>query len=224
MEMVQYGMVIDLDRCLGCHTCSVACKSAWQVPSNSGRNWLKRLGPEKTPHGISYTFYPGLCNHCSRPSCVSVCPVAKIPKKFQTRQQEQPPVSLDVAAIWKDPVNGSVQIDQGRCTGCGACVTACPYEAIYLKGDTVGRKVADKCDFCVDRLAVGLPPVCVEACPAEARVFGNVEDANSALGRYLDAGAKGLTTRKIDLGPNVFYAGSRKDIYLLNKTSGPEKK
>ena len=71
---MQYAMVIDLNRCIGCHSCTLACKAEWDIPSDKHRNWVHRLGPSVTPHGIASTYYPGQCNHCQQPVCVEVCP------------------------------------------------------------------------------------------------------------------------------------------------------
>lgn len=220
--MVQYAMVVDLHKCVGCHSCAVACKSEWQVPSEFGRSWVKRLGPDKTPHGMAHTFYPGHCNHCDHPPCVAICPVSKIPKKFEKPSQQA--LSLDVAAIWKDPLNGTVQIDKERCTGCGACVKECPYEAIYINSAIGKNGVADKCSFCLERLAAGFEPACVATCPSEARIFGDLHDPNSLVIKYITRGAQALTSWKVGVGPNVYYMGSKKDMFLLNKTSAPQGK
>lgn len=219
--MVQYGMVIDLHKCVGCHSCSVACKSEWRVPDDFGRSWVKRLGPENTPHGISYTFYPGLCNHCDTPSCVEACPTKKVAKKFEDQDRQQA-MFADVAAIWKDPLTGIVQIDKRRCSGCGACADACPYEAIYINRELGGSGVADKCDFCVERLALGLEPACIIACPVDARVFGDLNDPDSDVRQVKQQGAEGLRSSQIDIGPNVYYLASKKDMYMLKKTSSPQ--
>ena len=73
---MQYGMIIDVDRCVGCHACVIACKAEWEVPAQYDRNWVHRLGPSLTATGMAATYYPGLCNHCKTPPCVPVCPQA----------------------------------------------------------------------------------------------------------------------------------------------------
>ena len=109
--MKQYGMVIDLEKCIGCHACAIACKAEWEVPAEEGRNWLKRLGPANTPHGLASTYYPGLCNHCDHPPCVDICPADTVERTFKdpaTGKQK----TMEVAATWKDPFDGTVQIDK----------------------------------------------------------------------------------------------------------------
>jgi len=218
--LVQYAMVIDLNRCVGCHTCAVSCKNAWQVPSQEGRAWLKRLGPEQTPYGLSYTFYPGLCNHCNHPACVPACPVGKVEKDF-TDPATGNTVTTRVAATWKDPVNGAVAIDRSRCIGCGACVKACPYQARYLRQPDSGRGTADKCSFCVDLPEEGQQPVCVHNCLAGARIFGDLHDPESAVSAALKKGAIRQGAGPKDLEPNVYYIGKPKDIFLLTKKGNP---
>lgn len=215
-------MVIDLNRCIGCHTCSVSCKAEFHVPANQGRCWVKRLGPAKTPEGISHTFYPGLCNQCDKPVCIDPCPVKPIsiqstdPKAGRT-------IKRQVSATWKDHATGIVLIDQQRCIGCGACVDSCPYGARYLNSLVANSIKADKCDFCSDRVAQGAQPFCVETCMGGARFFGDLDDPTSVVTNYIDKGAVSLASSRVSLKPNVFYFGKKKDIFLLQETSTPKK-
>jgi tetrathionate reductase subunit B len=218
--LIQYAMVIDLNRCVGCHSCSVACKAEWNVPAESGRSWLRRLGPDETPYGISYTFYPGHCNHCNEPACVPVCPVEKVSARFENKLNGEREI-LNIAATWKDPFNGTVQIDKKRCIGCGACVDACPYGARYINPNLGKKGVADKCSFCVERLAKGLSPACVQTCLGGARFFGDLNDPDSEVAKYIDKGALALNSNKINTGSNVYYYGNKKDLYLLTETCTP---
>ena len=183
---------------------------------------VKRLGPSTTSAGISHTFYPGLCNQCSKPVCVDVCPVEPIPLP-KKKQRYGRTAELMVSATWKDRSNGIVLIDQEKCIGCGACVDSCPYGARYLNAGSTNSKKADKCDFCSERLAQGLQPFCVETCLGGARVFGDLDDQNSEVSRYIERGAVTLSSWRVNLGPNVFYYGKKKDILLLEETSIPPK-
>jgi len=219
--MVKYAMVVDLERCVGCHTCSIACKSAYDVPDESGRSWVRRLGPEKTPHGVAHTFYPGRCCHCERPRCVPVCPVDKVEKAF-SNPSGKGVTRQEVSAIYRDPLNGTVQVDGGRCTGCGACLRACPYDALYLREGGDGRKIADKCDFCLSLAPKGRPPVCVAACPADALYFGDLDDPQSVVNAYLAKGAEGLASPQVRIGPKVYFWGGEADLYLLKRRAAPK--
>ena len=225
--MSQYGMIIDLEKCVGCHACAIACRAEWEVPVGKDsaererrRNWVKRLGPSKTPQGLASTYYPGLCNHCDKPACVAVCPADKVEATF-TDAKTGATKKMEVAATWKDPFNGTVQIDKERCLGCGACADACPYSARYVNEEE-GDPKADKCTFCVERLAQGLEPACVQTCLARARIFGDLSDPNSEVAKYVQKGAVKLESSKVKIGPNVRYYGNKKDMHLLTTTSTPQ--
>ncbi len=217
--MKQYAMIIDLNRCVGCHACAVACKAEWDVPVDQGRNWVRRLGPANTPFGLAATYYPGLCNHCDKPACVPVCPADPVTRTF-TDPDSGKTVTMEVAATWKDPFNGAVLIDKERCLGCGACADACPYGARYVNEEGDEPK-ADKCTFCVERLAVGLQPACVQTCLAGARIFGDVNDPNSEVAAYIKKGAIRLESAAVKIGPNVRYFGNKRDLHLLATTCTP---
>jgi len=218
--MPQLGLVIDLNRCVGCHTCSVSCRAAWSVPLPHQRNWVRRLGPDNTPYGLAHTFYPGQCNHCEKPECIKVCPVDPAEKYIQD------PVSggsqmIMASALWKNPFTGVVSTDRQRCIGCGACVKACPYDARYL--DTSGpQAIADGCTFCQETPEE--QPVCVQKCMTGARIFGDINDAKSQVAGYIANGAIRLESQDVAIGSNVYYFGPAKDLALLQATSLPEKK
>ncbi len=222
--MSQYAMVIDLNRCVGCHACALACRAEWHVPVQPGyrRNWVKRMGPEMTPEGMSYTFYPGLCNHCDHPVCVEVCPadpVDKVFKDFRTGKTKK----MTVKATYKEPFTGAVLIDKERCIGCGACVEACPYHARYLD-ETLDEPKADKCTFCYERISRGEIPACVKTCIADARIFGDLYDSNSRVHKLVHGGAKRLQSKVVQIGPNVYWVGKPKDLNLLFKHYAPRER
>ncbi len=220
---MQYGMVIDLDKCVGCHACAVACRAEWEVPVPFARNWLRRLGPANTPHGLAATYYPGLCNHCDQPPCVDACPADPMEVTFRDAKTGKTK-TMEVAATWKDPFNGTVQIDKTRCLGCGACRDACPYGARYVNpelADDESEGKADKCTYCMPRVAKGLQPACVQTCLAGARIFGDLDDPNSAVAQYVKKGAVGLTSKNVQIGPNSRYFGSKRDMALL-MTQAPQ--
>ncbi len=226
--MKQYAMIINLDRCVGCHACAVACRAEWQVPTREGyrRNWVRRLGPADTSHGMAFTFYPGLCNHCDSPACVPVCPADTVEKTF-TDPATGKTKTMEVAATWKDPFNGTVQIDQSRCLGCGACRDACPYGARYVNTEVAnedigGEGIADKCTFCMPRVEKGLAPACVQTCITDARIFGVLDDPKSEVAAYVKKGARRLESANVRIGPNVYYFGKPRDLELLDRTSTPQ--
>ncbi|MDD3814681.1 MAG: 4Fe-4S dicluster domain-containing protein [Desulfocapsaceae bacterium] len=222
---MQYGMIIDLERCVGCHACAIACKAEWEVPVEFGRNWVRRLGPTKVGDELASTYYPGLCNHCAKPPCVDACPADPVDVVFKDAKTGKT-VTKSVAATWKDPFNGTVQIDKSRCLGCGACAEACPYGARYvnpaLTDDVSSDGKADKCTYCMPRVEAGLIPACVQTCLTNARIFGDLDDPKSEVAKYVAKGAKGLEPKGASIGPNSRYYGKKKDITLLFQDETPE--
>ena len=222
---MQYGMIIDLERCVGCHACAIACKAEWDVPVEFNRNWVYRLGPSKIEGELASTYYPGLCNHCTEPVCVPECPADVVDMTFKDVKSGKTQ-TMEVAATWKDPFDGTVQIDKSRCIGCGACVDACPYGARYinpaLTDDVSTDGKADKCTYCKPRVEQGVAPACVQTCITGARIFGDLDDPQSKVSEYVKKGAKGLEVAEGKLGPNSRYYGREKDIALLFKDYTPK--
>lgn len=222
---MQYGMIIDLERCVGCHACTIACKAEWEVPVEFNRNWVFRIGPNRVGNDLASTYYPGLCNHCDDPVCVPECPADEEEVTF-TDVKTGKTLTMEVAATWKNPFDGTVQIDKNRCIGCGACADACPYNARYINPDLVddvsedGK--ADKCTYCKPRVDAGATPACVQTCITGARIFGDLSDPSSEVAKYVKNGAKGIEPSGGELGPNSKYYGKKKDISLLFDTHTPE--
>ncbi len=176
----QYGMLIDLRRCVGCHACSVACKAEFDVPLGQTRSWVEYIEKGTYPN-VKRNFLPRLCNHCSEPLCVTVCPTG---------------------ATWKRPEDGIVQIDPEICIGCKYCIQACPYGMRFLNPVTGS---ADKCDFCLHRVEQGLAPSCVNTCMAGARIFGDLSDPDSQISRMVASNAVTVLRPEMGTKPNVYY-------------------
>lgn len=145
------SLMIDLERCIGCKSCEVACKQEHGLGPGEYRNKVVWLGNETAP---ALDFLTVTCQHCDRPACLRACPVN--PK-----------------AIEKDPATGVVRVNEDRCTGCGECVIACPYGAMGY--DAAGHH-AVKCDLCSDRRDNGQGPACASVCPGHAISFGERQD------------------------------------------------
>lgn len=153
---MQYAILTDLNRCVGCLACSVACKAENGVPV--GKFWTKvlRVGPFPTVEGgtgadSAMYFLPVGCQHCENAPCVDVCPVGAS-------------VKLE---------DGTVQVDPETCIGCQSCIPVCPYGVRYLN-EEVG--IVEKCTLCHDKLENDELPQCVMQCCARARFFGVVEE------------------------------------------------
>lgn len=177
----RYAMAIDLRRCIGCQACTIACAAENRVASGEWRT-VVTVSEVKGPHGAALAMLPRLCNHCDEPACVPPCP------KKATYQT----------------ADGTVQIDADRCIGCGRCVKACPYGARHVDEAT---GVADKCTFCLHRVAAGLAPACVETCVGGARQFGDLNDPASPVARALASGRAHTLAPRKGTRPHVFYLG-----------------
>ncbi|MDH3594237.1 MAG: 4Fe-4S dicluster domain-containing protein [Rhodospirillales bacterium] len=175
-----YGMLIDLRRCIGCHACSVSCKAEFDVPLGATRSWVEYIEKGDYPD-VSRQFLPRLCNHCSKPQCVDVCPTG---------------------ATWKREEDGIVVVDADICIGCKYCILACPYDARFTNPIT---GTADKCDFCQHRVSQGLVPSCVNACIGEARIFGDLNDPQSEISKLIARNPVTVLRQEMGTEPNVFY-------------------
>lgn len=179
---MRLGFLVDLNNCMGCKACEVACKGENSVPVNSWRLRVKYVDAGVYPD-VKRAFTPMRCNHCENAPCEKVCPVS---------------------ALHYLP-NGIVNIDKDRCIGCAACMMACPYGAIMMDPET---NTADKCTYCAHRVEGGLEPACVVACPTEANIFGDLDEPGSKISQYL-ANNRDVRVRKPEKGtkPKHFYTG-----------------
>jgi molybdopterin-containing oxidoreductase family iron-sulfur binding subunit len=194
-------MVIDLKRCIGCDTCTAACKAANQVPL--GILWNRVFKFERGSYPNSRLgFLPVNCMHCDDPECVRVCPTG---------------------ASYLQEEDGLVLVDSSKCMGCKYCILACPYgarnsfrklEPFYDAEETplddLARSkhvpgVVQKCDFCQERIEGGLEPACVVSCVGRAKHFGDLDDPTSTVSRLID-GRKGFQLNpELGTNPSLFY-------------------
>lgn len=179
---MQYGFLIDHDRCIGCHACTVACKAENDVPVGSFRTWVKYVETGTFPETRRH-FAVLRCNHCTDAPCVTICPVNALEKRS----------------------DGIVDLDRDACIGCRACMQACPYDALYLNDDL---GAVEKCHFCAHRVEKGLEPACVIVCPENAIIPGDIHDSESRISLTIAANPTQRRREEQGTGPNVFYKGT----------------
>ncbi|MDR0515391.1 MAG: 4Fe-4S dicluster domain-containing protein [Coriobacteriaceae bacterium] len=204
---MQYGMAIDQQTCIGCHTCAVACRVENNLPKNA---WWNRVatdgGPQMdTPAGtfplVTMHYLTIACQHCKNPACTRVCPVG---------------------ATYKRAEDGVVFQDYDKCIGCRMCIAACPYTGVrsfnwdepsYVIDFAVGdldiarhqKHTVEKCTFCAHRLARGEEPACIKVCPARARHYGDLDDPTSEVSRLIASRKWHQLLPEEGTKPSVYY-------------------
>ncbi len=147
----QKAFFVDVNRCVGCYTCAMACKNTYQVePGIAWRN-LQSVEDPSFPHR-DLAFYSLACNHCEKPACAAACPEK---------------------AIYKREKDGAVVIDIDKCTGEKKCITECPYGVPKFNQKTAQ---AEKCHMCYARQDAGKQPGCVQSCPTGALTLVNLAE------------------------------------------------
>lgn len=225
---MRYAMAIDLNRCIGCRTCAVVCKNhnaepegIWwnRVFASGAADYATSVVVRSDEDGPRMEFTPVSCQHCEDAPCQTVCPTG---------------------ATYTDEA-GTVLVDYDRCIGCRYCMVACPYNVRQfnwnkpqmLEGDEGpyaygwpfevrqdGRLVytpkrpegvAEKCTFCVQYTEQGQDPACCVACPANARIFGDSDDPDSAYSRYVADKDLYVLGEEYNTHPKVVYVPSRRN-------------
>lgn len=216
----KWQMAIDINKCIGCGLCAEACKTENHVPQGPYyRTWIERYiikkpqpgsdevrgevlvdSPEGGMHGfkdcpvpkeeILHSFFvPKLCNLCKHSPCAQVCPVG---------------------ATFDSP-DGAVLVDPKYCIGCGFCIQACPYGCRFMNPVT---HTAEKCTLCYHRITRGLKPACVEVCPTQTRIFGDLKNpvADDPLQKFFKENRVSSLKPHLGTEPRVVYAGMDKEV------------
>ena len=177
----KWAKVIDNTRCIGCHACTVACKSENDVPLSVTRTYVKYVDHGVYPNARR-AFQVTRCNMCDDAPCVVACPTS---------------------AMFRRP-DGIVDFDKAACIGCKACIAACPYDAIFINPEDHS---AEKCNFCAHRLDVGLEPACVVVCPTQAILVGDVADPASLVAQLIGRESVSVRRPEKETRPKLFYRG-----------------
>lgn len=198
-----WGYGIDIEKCIGCGRCANACKTENNVPRQPFyfRTWVEQYtikndgsvkveSPNGGIDGFKQTvpaeeifksfFVPKMCNHCYKSPCVQACPVG---------------------ATYETP-DGVVLVDESYCLGCRYCVQACPYGCRYIHPE---KNVADKCTLCYHRISKGKTTACVEVCPTQARIIGDLNDKSGPLVKFLREHTCLVLKPHLNTGAKLYY-------------------
>ena len=174
----RYAMVVDTKKCVGCKACVLACEAENNVPEGYCRDWVVEEASGEVPN-IRQEIRSERCNQCSDAACVEACPTG--------------------ASHYAE--GGVVLVAHEKCTGCKACMAACPYDARYLHPDGY----VDKCTFCLHRVQRGEEPACVAVCPTRSLHFGDRNDPESEVSVLLRTRKWKVLHPEAGTEPNVFF-------------------
>lgn len=180
--MTRLGFLLDSDSCIGCHACTVACKSEHDVPLGVNRTWVKYIETGSFPN-VSRHFSVMRCNQCDDAPCMTICPTN---------------------ALYRAP-NGVVDFNDDNCIGCKGCMNACPYDALYINPAT---NTAQKCNFCNHRVEQDLEPSCVVVCPTHAIKIADLDDPLNEATKIIARDDVAVRSPEQGTNPKVYYRGA----------------
>lgn len=189
--MARYGMVINIDKCNGCYSCLLACKDEFEgndhfpfsaAQPSDGKSWMQVSERERgTCPKVKVDYVPLPCLHCKEAPCVEASPKGE---------------------VYRRP-DGIVLIDPEKSKGKKGILSTCPHRVIHWNEE---KNIPQKCTFCVHLLEQGWKePRCVEACPSGALLFGDLEDSESEIARFLKSASIEELHPEYGLRPNVVY-------------------
>ncbi len=155
----RYAMVVDTKKCVGCGNCVVACRTENRVPDGLNRDWVVEEVSGFFPN-VFMELRSERCNHCEKPPCVDACPTGASHVKKGS----------NITLVQKD-----------KCTGCKACIAACPYDVRFI----MPEGYVGKCTFCDHRVEQGLDTACVSVCPTHCLYFGDLNNPLSQVSKLL---------------------------------------
>ncbi len=165
----QFGVLVDITRCVGCRSCEQACNEINEDLPRKSPETFKDTSVQEKRRRMDYSAYtvvnryenrnnPGMpvyakfqCMHCLYPACESAC----------------------IVGAFERQANGAVIYDAWKCIGCRYCMAACPFQVPAYEFSNVLTPQVRKCTFCFEtRLTQGGMPACVQSCPMEVMTFG----------------------------------------------------
>ena len=211
-QTLEVAKLIDISKCIGCKACQAACME-WndtrdQIGTNTGvydnprdlteASWtvMRYSEVELEPNKLEWLIRKDGCMHCADPGCLKACPAPGAIVQYN---------------------NGIVDFHEENCIGCGYCITGCPFDIPRISKKD--GKVY-KCTLCSDRVAVGMEPACIKACPTGALVFGSKADmVRHAEERIVDLKGRGFNNAGLYDPSGV---GGTHVMYVLQHADKPE--
>jgi Fe-S-cluster-containing dehydrogenase component len=177
---MHWGMLVDLRKCIGCHSCTVACQNEHHLPVGEKWNRVLSFGQIGEYPNLTAYFIPILCMHCAAAPCVDGCPTG--------------------ASFRRE--DGIVLVREEQCVGCKSCLAVCPYGARQYNGQ---KSIVQKCTMCFERLEHGAPTRCVETCPLQARFVGDLDDSGSEIVQLIRKHSAHPLKEELGTRPSIYY-------------------